>query len=233
VKAADALLTRSLAHPEIATSGETTLPKLTIDRNWFYNALPGKFGKKATAKQKGGFDAIFDTWDTVPYYDQLAWLAYILATAWHETGTRMQPVRESFAETDAQAYQRVTDYCLKRKKENYARRHPNGKSYYGRGYVQLTHAVNYQRAGKELGIGSQLYDDPDKVLDAAIGAKIIVEGTVEGWFTPYSLGDFFTKSRSEWREARRIINRLDKADSIAEHGKKFLPCLRYENEASR
>lgn len=203
------------------------MSELAIDRPRFYTTIQSAFGKKPKPQQVQGFEAIFDAWDAVPAYDLLDWLAYILATAWHETGTRMQPVREGFATTDAAAFAAVSNYCAKHGKENYARRHGNGKSYYGRGYVQLTHGINYMRAGKELGLGSGLYDDPDLVMDPAIGARIIVEGMVEGWFTKYSLDDFFSKGVSEWYNARRIINRLDKADDIAKYGRDFHTCLRY------
>jgi hypothetical protein len=200
---------------------------MQIDRPAFYAAARTHVAKTLSKSQIEGFEEIFDVWDGVPHYDLLEWLAYILATAWHETGRRMQPVRESFAKSDAQAYQRVSKYCADNNKKNYAARHANGHSYYGRGYVQLTHGVNYIRAGKELGLGSALYDDPDRVLDVGMGARIIVEGMVEGWFTKYDLTDFFSRGEQEWYNARQIINRFDKASTIAQYGKDFLACLEY------
>ncbi len=34
--------------------------------------------------------------------------------------------------------------------------------YYGRGYCQITHEENYQTMSKTLGLGDELYINPDK-----------------------------------------------------------------------
>lgn len=47
-------------------------------------------------------NAILSEWEARGLLDK-RWLAYMLATAFHETGSRMQPVRETFASSDAQA----------------------------------------------------------------------------------------------------------------------------------
>ena len=38
-----------------------------------------------------------------------------------------------------------------------------GKHYYGRGYIQLTWCYNYRDAGRALGLGDTLLNDPDLV----------------------------------------------------------------------
>ncbi|KAL0265744.1 UNVERIFIED_CONTAM: hypothetical protein PYX00_011459 [Menopon gallinae] len=38
-----------------------------------------------------------------------------------------------------------------------------GKDYHGRGFIQLTWGDNYKAASKGLGMGTQLYDNPEKV----------------------------------------------------------------------
>ena len=121
------------------------MPK-KIDRNHFAQNFPSGavFGQSLTASRKPGFDAVFDCWDSVGDGRSLACPAYALATAWHETGGKMLPVREGFKATDADACAHVSDYCKKQGIANYAARHPNGHSYYGRGYVQLTHGDNYK-----------------------------------------------------------------------------------------
>lgn len=50
-----------------------------------------------------------------------------------------------------------------------------GKAYYGRGYIQLSWAANYQAAGKGIGMGNQLLEEPDKVSeDPLIAAKVSI-----------------------------------------------------------
>lgn len=179
----------------------------TIDRAYFLAQYPTSLGK-LTPSRKDGFEALFSAWDELPHLDFLDWLAYAMATAWHETGTTMQPVREGFAKTDAEAFDKVTTYCAKQGIENYAQRHANGQSYYGRGYVQLTHAYNYQRMGERLGVGKAFYDDPDKVMQAPVSAKILLIGLMEGSFRPKAgtLMDYFSGTERDWFNARDLIN---------------------------
>jgi hypothetical protein len=211
------------------------VPVLKIDRKHFYANFPtGKLDKKkATPSRRVGFEAIFDTWDHVEHFDVLEWLAYALATGWHETGGLMQPVREGFAATDAQAYARVTAYCQKTGKDNYARRHSNGMSYYGRGYVQLTHADNYVKMGQRLGMGKQLYDQPDLVMDPPIAAKILLIGMIEGLFRPKAgrLIDYFNGKKNDWKNARGLINGdiAKHGTMIGDYGKGFFSALAYNS----
>lgn len=214
-----------------------------IDRTFFAAQFPTAklFGKTLTATRKAGFDAIFDVWDGVESYDSLEWLAYELATAWHETGATMQPVREGFKKTDAEAYAAVTAYCAAQGIFNYAKRHTNGNSYYGRGYVQLTHADNYKKMGKHLGLSDGLYDQPDLVMESHTAAKILIRGMMDGLFRPAkgTLFDYFNGTEQRWFDARDLVNG-DKNKTpkwtngkkigtiIADYGKAFHGALQYD-----
>ena len=50
---------------------------------------------------------------------------------------------------------------------------PDGESYRGRGYVQLTGRFNYQKYGKALGLGDKLVKQPELASDAAIAAQLL------------------------------------------------------------
>ena len=180
-----------------------------LDRARFYDGFPtSALGKGLSDSRRAGFEGIFDVWDSDEKFDVLEWLAYALATAWHETGGVMQPVREGFAKSDAEAYDKVSAYCAKKGISNYAKRHSNGHSYYGRGYVQLTHGTNYQKMGEHLGVGSKFYDDPDSVLDPAVGGMILLVGLIEGLFRPAAgkISDYFSGATQKWYDARGLIN---------------------------
>lgn len=212
-----------------------------VDRSHFYDNFPkaALFGKGLNDKRREGFAAIFDVWDQVDEFDILEWLAYALATAWHETGGQMQPVREGFAASDAAAYEAVSKYCAKQGIDNYAKRHGNGNSYYGRGYVQLTHANNYKRMGERLELGARLYDDPDGVMQPAVGGRILLVGMIDGLFRPAKgrLFDYFNGTAQRWHDARELINGdKDKKPAwangqsigglVAQYGKGFKGALR-------
>jgi hypothetical protein len=214
-----------------------------IDRDHFANNFPSSalHGKKLNASRKEGFDAVFDYWDSLGEGRSLAWPAYALATAWHETGGTMQPVREGFKKTDAEACDHVTKYCKDQGIANYAARHPNGHSYYGRGYVQLTHGDNYKKTGKRLNLNGALYDNPDKVMQPTTAAAILLSGMMDGLFRPAKgkLADYFDDNNQRWFDARELING-DKNKKpawaggkkigtlIEEYGKAFFGALRYE-----
>jgi Chitinase class I len=186
------------------------MPGPLIDRKFFAGNFPSAslFGKKLTPSRRQGFDAIFDVWDGIEEKEMLAGLAYALATAWHETGGTMLPVREGFKSTDELAYKHVTAYCKAQGIPNYAARHPNGNSYYGRGYVQLTHGDNYKKVGKQLGLGDAFYDKPDDVLKPEVGGKILIVGMIDGLYRPAhgKLADYFGGSTRRWFDARDLIN---------------------------
>jgi peptidoglycan L-alanyl-D-glutamate endopeptidase CwlK len=50
---------------------------------------------------------------------------------------------------------------------------PDGASFKGRGFVQLTGRANYQQHGAAIGLGTQLIDDPDLANQPDIAAKLL------------------------------------------------------------
>ena len=198
---------------------------MTIDRKKFYDTFRVQFHPTLTQSQVDGYNAILDYWETADLTD-LRWLAYILATAYHETGQLMAPVREGFAKTDAGSIKAVTRlYDQGRIHQNYAKPDANGNSYFGRGLVQLTWADNYKRMGNALGMGTQLYDNPALVLDLDISVKILFKGMIDGLFTGHSLADYFNATKTDWQQARKIVNGMDKAAQIADYARRFKSCF--------
>jgi Chitinase class I len=196
---------------------------LKINSEIFFNGVRNKFGP-LNQKQVNGFNACIAYFENSTMNDYRH-LAYALATAWHETGRRMEPVREGFADTNAQAIAAVTGLYRKGGiTRNYALPHPNGNSYYGRGLVQITHGVNYEEMGKELNI--DLYNQPDLALHLPVAVKILFVGMQKGKFTSKAFKHYFTTTSTNWVNARRIINALDKAEMIANHAVKFHEALR-------
>ena len=86
--------------------------------------------------------------------------------------------------------------------------------YYGMGFVQLTHWVNYKFAGEQLGI--DLLHNPHLALNAKYAAEILVKGFVQGWFTSKKISDYINDKKKDLLGARRCINGNDKAKEIAD-----------------
>lgn len=205
-----------------------------INRKVFYERYRAKYGGLKQT-QVNTYEAIFNFWDSRSVLVDERWLAYILATAFHETGRRMTPIREGFCSTDACSIRCVTNmFNKKRIKKNYAVIHGNGNSYFGRGLVQLTHGYNYKRIGHNIGLGDQLYDNPSLVLKVDISVKILCVGMLIGSFTSHKLENFFNHSEEDWLGARKIINGSDKKVLIKGYALNFLSFIEImdETEAS-
>ena len=161
-----------------------------------------------------GAQAIINYWHSKPLHVDKRWLAYILATAYHETAHTFDPVREI-------GKGRLRPYGRKRKQtgEPYTNEH----LYYGRGHVQLTWYENYEKFGKLLGI--DLLNNPDLALDMNTSIRIMFKGMTRGLFTGVNLSRYFNDEREDWISARKIINGTDKAEMIANYGKEFLSLI--------
>lgn len=187
------------------------------------------FGGKLTEQQVEGVEAILAAFRAAGGKD-VRHLAYILATAFHETGGRMVPVREGFAKTDAQARKITAKY-------KYGKPDPQtGHVYYGRGQVQLTWADNYKRVGKILDL--PLYENPDLALDVHNGACILIEGMMRGAsrkgdFTGKSVENYFNDAIDDAVGARAIVNGTDKAQLIATYHKAFRAALEAAMDADQ
>jgi len=182
----------------------------------FFEAVRPLFGGSLSQAQVDGFKIIFEAWRKVGSGNERD-LAYILATAYHETARTMQPVRETLATTDAKAKERLTK-AWKSGKLPWVKSDYWSGGWFGRGFVQLTHRANYVKASEKLGV--DLVSDPSKAMIPEVSALILVRGMQEGWFTNMKLAD-----AADFREARRVVNGTDRASQIAMYADAFLSAL--------
>lgn len=138
-------------------------------------------------------------------------LAYILATAFHEShlGRMMEELASGWA------YEWRTDLGNVQ--------YGDGPKYKGRGYVQITGRRNYSDWSQRLGIN--LINNPEKTLEPEIAAKILVLGSRDGTFTGHKLEDHISGVKRDYYNARRIINGLDRATEIAAIAQEFYRVL--------
>lgn len=195
-----------------------------MDRSKFYAALRRRgstvFGTSLSQQQVEGIEGILDAFAT--HGDGRAkTLAYALATAKHETGSRMVPVREGFAKDDAQARRIVA-------KRAYGK--PAGKYshvYYGRGQVQLTWLENYLNSSVDAGYDLVAY--PDKMLDPVISARVLIKGLLDGRWNGKGKGIAFylpTNGPDDLMGARRTVNITDKWELIGGYYTQFLAAIK-------
>jgi hypothetical protein len=171
--------------------------------------------------QVDGLNALLTACDNL----DVRWTAYILATVFHETGARMQPVREGLKTSD-----KAARAFVKRQGYEYAEPDPlTGEVYYGRGHVQLTWAKNYLKLGEAMGVGGNLFYKPDLALEPGMSVRILLLGMTNGLYTGKSLGDYFSATKSDPVGARRIVNGTDRAGLIAGYYNAFLNAIQAAN----
>src|SRR4051812_5513730 len=111
---------------------------MPFNREVFFDKVRASlFAGKLSQGQVDGMNFDLDVWEARHAGEDIRWLAYCLASEYWEVGQRMQPVREGFKETDAEARKYVTA-------KGYPYAKPDavtGEVYYGRGKIQNTWAA--------------------------------------------------------------------------------------------
>ena len=201
---------------------------MRIDRTIFFAGIRhAVFGGRLSQGQVEGMEAILTRFLARGWSDP-RWLAYMLATAHHETGGTMQAVRETFAATDEEAVARLERAFragnLPTVQTPYWRRDAAGLSYYGRGLVQITHRENYAKMSRVVGL--DLVAEPDLALRLDVAATILVVGMTEGLLSGARLADYFAGMKADWTGARKIVNGRDRAEKIAAKAQVFDAAIR-------
>lgn len=219
----------------------------------FFDAVRSSlFGGTLTQGQVDGLTAVLDA--AQRRGTQLHDLAYILATDFHETGGKMQPVRENLnysasgllkafgrhriSAADARRYGRSGSrkadqvaianciYGGEWGRKYLGNTEPgDGWRYRGGGLPQLTGRANYRKYGLE--------DDPDKITDLRTSVRVMFDGMERGEFTGRDLDDFIddideadAEDLREFISARRIVNGTDKAEKIGRYALAFEKALK-------
>lgn len=198
-----------------------------IDRDGFFSAVSPLFsGGKLSRPQRSGIDSLLDRWQMLYPDADVHWIANCLAQVYHETGGRMVPVRETFANSDEVAKSRL-ERAWRSGRMPWVKNPYWRDGYFGRGHIQLTHERNYAAMGTR--IGYDLRADPALMLDPAISAQATVIGMVEGLFTGRKLADYAFPGALDAKpdnHPRRIVNGPDGTDAkIAALHRKFLKGL--------
>lgn len=189
--------------------------KKNIDPSSFYKKIRTNLFKTLSQSQVDGLNNILSHWTTKYANQDKRFLAYILATVYHETAKTMQPIEE-FGKGNGRAY----GGKVKMNGKKYTT--PN-QLYYGRGYVQITWYENYEKFGKILNIN--LLENPNLALNKSIATSILFIGMFEGLFTGKKLSDYFNLIKNDYVNARRIVNGTDKANLIAGYATEFFKSL--------
>lgn len=180
-----------------------------MDRSKFYKSIraSGLFPGGMTQSQVDGMERLLDTWAKYYPADPIEYLAYNLATSYHETDATMQPITERGQRSYFDKYEpgtRIGAMLGNTQKGD-------GYKYRGQGDAQNTGRRNAKKATDELNarfhLGVDLVNDPGKRGDPFISAHSLFLGNREGWWTGKKLSDYIRKgSPPDWFNGRAIVN---------------------------
>lgn len=142
-------------------------------------------------------------------------IAYILATAQHESHLGRLMVEQASGFKYEPTSRLSKDLGNKFKGD--------GPKFKGRGFVQITGRTNYSNWAERLSV--DLVNHPEQAAEPTIAAKILVRGMRDGSYTGVGLSQFIKDGKTDFVNARKIVNSLDRADEIAAIAQSFLKVL--------
>ena len=181
------------------------------------------FGARLDQSEVDGINSILEACQGLP----VSHVAYVLATAYHETGGAMQPVKERGS--DAYFFRMYDPFGARPK---VAARLGNtqrgdGVRFCGRGLPQTTGRANYLKASRFLGV--DCVANPDLLLRTENAARWTVHAMVHGVFTGRKLSDDLPASgaatHGQFVKSRDTINGHDLEDRIADVAMDFQTAL--------
>ena len=186
-----------------------------IDRKAFFDSVRASlFNGVLSQRQVDGMNYLLDVWEKLFAASDIRWLAYALATTFHETAYMMVPLEE-YGKGSGQPYGKPVG--------------PHHQCYYGRGHVQLTWEDNYKKGEKFLAehyaVQVPLHQYPHRMMEDEPSALVLYDGMINGWFTGVGLPKYFNETVEDPYNARKIVNALDKAELIAGYYHKFKAAL--------
>ncbi|GEP11107.1 hypothetical protein [Methylobacterium gnaphalii] len=197
----------------MTASAASAPARVPINRTLFFDRIRacGVFGPTLSQTEVDGLNGLLDAWGEQGWPADLRWVAYTIATAWHEA--RLNGAIREYGRGAGHDYGRPAG--------------PYGQVYYGRSFSQLTWLDNYQKFSKLIGV--DLVKEPDLALDPTTGAAILIIGSRDGLFRAgKSLGRFFSATVDDPIGARDIINGdiTKNGALVAGYHAKVLGCLK-------
>lgn len=211
-----------------------------MDRAKFYHGIRNTLYKGLPNTAVTTLEAILDAIENRKI--SIDHVAYMMATAYHEVGPNLIPIRENLNYSTASRIKQVWPSRFKslaaaqpyvNNPKQLANKVYNGRygnaengddgwNYRGGGLPQTTFKDNYAKVGQI--IGYDLVKQPELILEPRVAVAALVEGSLQGIYTGKKLSDFKT---GDYYNMRDVINADKKLNGkkIADHAKVFEKAL--------
>lgn len=226
-----------------------------MNRKTFYEVARrsdnGIFGTGLSQDQVDGTEAVLD--EALREGADLGQAAYILATAYGETGGRMKPVRENMNYSagrlvevfSASRRQGISPNTLAGNpvllantvyggdwgRKNLGNTDPNdGWNFRGAFVGQITGRHNFTKWSESLAV--DLIGDPTLIDDVKISAAALVKPMLEGWATGIRLSAFVDGEKRDYVNARQTWNGTFEASKYAAYAEAFEEALQISDYAA-
>lgn len=207
-----------------ADVGPPPVPRSAAARAAFFNAYAARFGELKPAA-RAALSTLIDNFIQEQGPTDVRQVAYLLATVRFETAATFQPLHEFGSDQDMERRYGPGSPIGSRLGNSAI---GDGVRYAGRGYLQLVGKNNYAAATKALGLSGpdDLVANPQRMLDPRIAYLVLDWGMRSGRLTGKKLGDYVGGSKADYLSARRVVNGMDHAQTIATEAKTFEDILR-------
>lgn len=186
-----------------------------IDRDKFYEQYRKEFGNIRSSDKVNNINTMLAALDVFQHLFNTPVIseqfAYIAATVKHETGDTYS----AFAEKRQVKVDTPSRKAVKALQDRYW-----DSGYWGRGPVQITWLKNYEWAQRAT--GRPILANPDLLLtDLMLGYEVTIRGMTSGAFTGKTLNHYINLRVTDYVNARRVVNGMDRAELIAGYAEKF------------
>lgn len=186
-----------------------------VNREKFFDGWRDAFGP-LTQGQVDGIESLLANLEADDRVNDIRWAAYMLATTYYETAKTMQPIEEYGRGKGRRYGLPVGPYNL---------------IYYGRGLTQNTWLTNYDMLTKAWNKAH-----PDEQIDFVKNPELLLVMKYSYWAMSYSMRNgtytgvglrkYINSEKTDYINARKIINGLDAAERVAGYAEKIENILR-------
>lgn len=203
-----------------------------------FRSFLAQHDKQLSRSRTAAVEFLLDNFESDRKWSDVRFIAYALATIFIETAYTFEPIQEYGTYNYFERRYGPQTAVGKRLGNDAA---GEGAKYSGKGFVQLTGESNYEkletklrqqyadllkdfqnRTGKEF----DLTDYADQAKEPDLAFAIMTVGMFEGVYTGKKFSDYINKQKTDYRNARRIINGLDRAAEIAAIARQFEKILK-------